>query len=202
MLHPKVGTPLLCGIDEVGRGPLAGPVTAAAIVIPNRFDRNTLRDSKKLSEQARLRIERTLIDSGAWFRLGWAWPHEIDTVNILNASLLAMTRAWRSLWYDLSSTSGVSESSVEVIVDGIHCPSIAPPCRAVIKGDATVPVVMAASIVAKNARDRWMIRYAERDPRYGFDRHKGYPTADHKQALHIYGPSVIHRRSFRGVLPR
>jgi ribonuclease HII len=194
MQHPKTAD-LICGIDEVGRGPLAGPVTAAAVILPPSFDRSILADSKKLSPTRRKSVERQLQQHDTLVGLGWVEPDEIDRINIHNASLLAMWRAYEAL------IAAVPERRVEVIVDGRFCPPGIPLCRAVVAADATVAQVMAASICAKNARDDRMVRYAATDNRYGFERHKGYPTPAHKSALRIHGPCAIHRRSFRGVVP-
>jgi ribonuclease HII len=186
---------LVCGVDEAGRGPLAGPVTAAAVILPARarrlFARGDLRDSKILTclrrERAALRIREVAV---AW-AIGWAWPDEIDRLNIHHATLLAMRRAVASL----------PVRPDRVIVDGRFVPALPLPARAVVDADATLPAVIAAGIVAKTARDRWMTVYATWEPRYGFDRHKGYPTEEHRRLLHELGPSPIHRRSFTSSFP-
>ncbi len=201
--------PLICGIDEVGRGPLAGPVTAAAVILPADFETSLLRDSKALSPKRRTVLEQIILSSGAIHRLGWVYPEEIDRINIHNASLLAMRHAFTALWEYVTqefSTLGANGTTVRVIVDGKFCPDLSDPagsidCIAMVGADRTVPEVMAASIVAKNSRDRLMESYAVAYKLYGFQRHKGYPTAEHKAALNRYGPTSIHRRSFKGVLP-
>lgn len=201
-----------CGIDEAGRGPLAGPVVASAVILPRDFLVSSLGDSKTLSPGRRNEEETRIHTSGALIGYGWVWPSEIDRINILQASLLAMGRAWADL---CANTLGEPENprfgdrpeiSGEIVVDGIHCPTglVTLPDRSIVVtaiagADRSVPEVMAASILAKTARDRWMIEYAERDGRYGFERHKGYPTGAHKAALLLHGPCPIHRRSFRGV---
>lgn len=187
----------ICGIDEAGRGPLAGPVTAAAVILPPSFDRSSLKDSKVLSPHARERAFDALLRDMCPLGIGWVWPEEIDQINIHHASLLAMHRAYRQLREEFP-TAQVSR----ILVDGQFCPEISgPPCTALVGGDHLEPAIMAASIVAKVSRDRWMVRYAVQDGRYGFDTHKGYPTAAHRTALARHGASPIHRRSFRGVPP-
>lgn len=196
MTDPNTVIPL-CGIDEAGRGPLAGPVTAAAVVLHPGLDRSILADSKTLSPKRREEVERAIIDAGCVFALGWVDASEIDEINIHNAALEAMTRAYNELksrYIDLA----VFEP-FETLVDGRFSPPSIPNCRAVVGGDGRVPEIMAASILAKNARDRFMIRYHESDRRYGFAQNKGYPTPTHRRALREHGPCPIHRRTFRGV---
>jgi ribonuclease HII len=187
----------VCGIDEVGRGPLAGPVTAAAAILSTSCDPSLLGDSKALSEKRRDRAFAALTGGMCRYGLGWVSPEEIDSLNIHRATLLAMERAWEAL------LAAASDLAVEAIhVDGRFCPAISgPPCTAIVGGDRSDPAIMAASIIAKVARDRWMVAYSRRDDRYDFARHKGYPTAAHRAALQRHGPCPIHRRSFRGVLP-
>lgn len=177
----------ICGIDEAGRGPLAGPVTAGAVILPAGFPLAILDDSKKLSEKRREAARAVICERAVAWAVGWAWPFEIDRINILQASLLAMKRAYELL--------GVGAD--RVLVDGLQCPDIAAPAEAVVHGDALVPEIMAASILAKTARDRWMIRYSWIDGRYGYERHKGYPTREHRELIRRYGPSDIQRKSFR-----
>jgi ribonuclease HII len=199
--------PLICGIDEVGRGPLAGPVTAAAVILPGDFDTTLLRDSKALSEKRRIFLEETILNCDAVHALGWVYPEEIDRINIHNASLLAMQHAFAVLRQQLTAKRAEGdhpEGPLRVIVDGRFCPDLAGispgvECIALVGADRTVPEVMAASIMAKNARDRLMTDYSVTYDRYGFQRHKGYPTAEHKATLAMYGPTPIHRRTFRGV---
>jgi ribonuclease HII len=182
-----------CGLDEAGRGPLAGPVCAAAVVLPPDFPVSCLKDSKKLSpaqrEKARVRICAGALGWG----IGWASETEIDALNILQASLLAMKRAFEAM---VARWSGEFELA-EAVVDGLYVPDLSIPCRAVVKADSLVPEVMAASILAKTARDALMERYARLYPEYGYEKHKGYPTKEHKEAIARYGPSPIQRRSFR-----
>lgn len=203
------------GIDEVGRGPLAGPVTAAAVALPDAFDAVRVADSKVLTAAQRTRIAAALRTADIPIAIAWVSAAEIDALNIHNASLLAMQRALEALIGHalnaaespvpgataLAATfnAAFAAGTVPILVDGRFVPPIPYPCRAVVGGDGTIPAVGAASIVAKVARDAWMERYALTDPRYGFERHKGYPTAQHRAALRLHGPCPIHRRSFRGV---
>lgn len=181
------GATIVCGIDEAGRGPLAGPVTAAAVILPLRFPTGRLDDSKVLRPQIREDLALLIRERARAWAVGWAWPEEIDRNNIHHATLLAMVRACRGL--DL--TPGL------VLVDGRFAPDVGAACRAEIDGDARIPEIMAASILAKTARDRWMVRYARIDGRYGFESHFGYATRSHRAQLRLHGPSPIHRRSFK-----
>jgi ribonuclease HII len=189
---PRAG--LLAGLDEAGRGPLAGPVYAAAVILPEDFPADILDDSKKLREEKRNTAAALITEKAAW-GIAWTEAPEIDRINILQASLLAMRRAWEVL---ITAFSEYADGSVPItaIVDGLYCPDIPVPCRALVKADAQVPEVMAASILAKTARDRMMIRYSWFYPEYGYDRHKGYPTKEHREAILRYGPSPIQRKSF------
>jgi ribonuclease HII len=181
---------LICGVDEAGRGPLAGPVFAAAVVFhPGRRAPNGIADSKLLSAPARERLAVVIKARSLAWAVAWASVEEIDALNILQASLLAMRRAVETL--------GVAPD--EVLLDGSHCPELAVPARAVVDGDAKVKVIAAASILAKTARDAEMRRLHERFPQYGFDAHKGYPTPRHLRALRRYGVCEVYRRSFAPV---
>ena len=179
----------VCGVDEAGRGPLAGPVFAAAVILGAKFDRNGLADSKALTarvrEALRVRIEG---EARAW-AVASASVEEIDTLNILRATLLAMRRAVAQL----------ALAPSEALIDGLHCPPLACPARAIVRGDALVAEISAASILAKTARDRCMVELDAHYPQYGFSRHKGYGTKDHLLALRQYGPTPEHRRSFGPV---
>lgn len=177
----------ICGIDEAGRGPLAGPVTAAAVILSTDFPLDILDDSKKLSETQRNAAVRVIMSRSLAYSVGWAWPEEIDRINILQASLLAMRRAFELL----------PIRPDRVLVDGPYAPQIDAPVEALVHGDSYVKEIEAASILAKCARDRWMIRYSWIDGRYGFERHKGYPTAEHRRLCAENGLSSIHRHSFR-----
>ncbi|MDR2313800.1 MAG: ribonuclease HII [Spirochaetaceae bacterium] len=184
---------VVVGLDEAGRGPLAGPVSAAAVILPRDFPLDILGDSKKLSEGQRHRAAALITEKAAW-GIGWAEASEIDKINILRASLLAMTRAWEAL--EAAFPDGSARFSVTAVADGLYCPELPIPCRALVKADAAVPEVMAASILAKTARDRMMVRYSWFYPEYGYDRHKGYPTVEHRRAILRWGPSPIQRRTF------
>jgi len=181
----------LCGVDEAGRGPLAGPVTAAAVILPDDFPREVLADSKVLARAKRERVERIIRKRAVAFGVGWASHEEIDQLNILQASLLAMVRAVGTLHVEPAL----------ILVDGNRLPDFGCAAKAVVRGDAIVPEIMAASILAKTARDRWMIEYAAREPLYLFEKHKGYPTVEHRRLIGRYGPSKIQRRSFRFDIP-
>jgi ribonuclease HII len=189
----------ICGIDEAGRGPLAGPVSAAAVVLPEAFPLVVLGDSKALSARRREAAWSLIVERACAWSVAWAWPCEIDALNILGASLLAMRRAYLGLASILAARG--LEAPAEVYVDGNRCPDLGRPCEAVIKGDGLVPAIMAASILAKVARDRAMERYDWLYPEYGYARHKGYPTAAHREACLRLGPSPIQRSSFN-YLPR
>jgi len=178
---------LTCGIDEAGRGPLAGPVTAAAVILPPDFPVEVLDDSKMLSERKRLHAASLILTGALDYAIGWAWPEEIDRINILQASLLAMSRAFNSL----------KLRPDKVVVDGPYFPKIDVEGEAIVHGDSFVRPIQAASILAKTARDKWMIRYSWIDGRYGFERHKGYPTPEHRELCKRYGLSSIHRESFK-----
>jgi ribonuclease HII len=180
---------LVCGVDEAGRGPLAGAVFAACVVLDPTKPIGGLADSKQLSPSRR----EALAEQIRRHALGWAVAsasvEEIDQFNILQASLLAMRRSLEAL----------EVVPTEVLIDGLHCPVSAWPTRAIVKGDATVPAISAASILAKCTRDAAMLELHAQRPEYGFDRHKGYPTREHIEALWRYGVSDFHRRSFAPV---
>ena len=178
---------LICGIDEAGRGPIAGPVTAAAVILSKEFPTALLGDSKKLRPKARQSAARIIrVQSLAW-STGWAWPEEIDHLNIHRATLLAMIRALRNLKLQPDL----------VLVDGRFTPPIQIACRAIVKGDDKIPAIMAASIIAKTERDRWMKQYALIESDYHFEKHKGYLTQQHREIIRKLGLSPIHRKSFR-----
>jgi len=206
---------MLCGIDEAGRGPLAGPVCAAAVVLPADFPVNLLDDSKKLKAKQREEVRVIIIEKALAWGVGWATHVEIDSINILRASLLAMRRAFEYLltpgaeacqWptmleketsFGLPFSPATVPPDLEVVVDGIHAPELSVPCRTLVKADATIHEVMAASILAKTARDQIMAHYDKLYPQYGYDRHKGYPTVEHRKLVLEFGPSPIQRKSFR-----
>lgn len=179
----------ICGIDEAGRGPLAGPVVAAAVLLPRRGRPRGLGDSKQLTGEAREQLARAIRACGV-VGVGVASVEEIDAINILQASLLAMKRAFEAL---------LPELPVAAIVDGNMAPELPCPVEAVVEGDAIVPLVSAASIIAKVERDRIMTELCARYPGYLFSKHKGYGTPEHQEALKRLGPCAIHRRSFKPV---
>lgn len=182
----------VCGVDEAGRGPLAGAVYAAAVILDPLRSIRGLADSKVLSERKRSALEVEIREKAFAFCVAQASVAEIDTLNILQASLLAMKRAVEGL-----QTAALSR--YEVVVDGLHVPRVSLPCRAVVEGDRLIAEISAASILAKTARDREMCELDSRYPQYGFARHKGYGTRLHLDALMAVGPCEIHRRSFAPV---
>jgi len=185
----RAGRVIVCGVDEAGRGPLAGPVYAAAVILDPRRPIRGLDDSKKLAGAVRIDLAQRIHERARAWAVASASVAEIDAMNILRASLLAMQRAVETL----------KLAPDEVLVDGLHCPPLAVSVRAVVGGDAKVKAISAASILAKTARDEEMIRLHRLFPDYGFDRHKGYPTPDHLAALRRIGPCPEHRRGFAPV---
>ena len=180
---------LVCGVDEVGRGPLAGPVVAAAVILDPTRPIDGLADSKKLSATRREALSESICEYSLAWGLGRADVEEIDAMNILQASLLAMQRA----------VAALSLQPAEALVDGNRLPVLPCAARTIIRGDATEPSISAASIIAKVARDREMVALDRRYPGYGLARHKGYPTKAHLEALQQLGITEIHRRSFAPV---
>ncbi|MCP5491668.1 MAG: ribonuclease HII [Chlamydiales bacterium] len=183
------GYHLVAGVDEAGRGPLAGPVVAAACILPLDLRIEGLNDSKKLTPKTRAELFLFLTSHPAiQFGIAECSAQEIDEINILQASLEAMKRALLQL------------SLVHyALIDGNKCPNIHIPCQAIIKGDSLSPSIAAASILAKETRDAQMLKYHEQYPQYNFAKHKGYPTKEHIEALAQHGPAPIHRRSFGPV---
>jgi ribonuclease HII len=181
--------PLIAGVDEVGRGPLAGPVIAAAVILDENHPIAGLADSKTLSAKRREFLAQQIQEWALAFALGRAEVEEIDRINILQASLLAMQRAVAQL----------PIAPNQVLVDGKHCPLVNCRVQAIVQGDKTVAAISAASIIAKVARDREMEELDKQYPGYGLARHKGYPTRIHLEALQRLGVSPIHRRSFAPV---
>lgn len=179
----------VCGVDEAGRGPLAGPVFAAAVILADDVVIVGLADSKKLTARKREALASEIRASATAWSVASATVEEIDALNILRASLLAMRRA----------VDGLMVAPREVLVDGLHCPELECPVRAIVRGDATIAAISAASILAKVTRDEAMLELHRRHPQYRFDRHKGYPTAAHLAALRAHGVSDVHRRSFAPV---
>ena len=180
---------LTAGVDEAGRGPLAGPVVAAAVILDPRRPIAGLRDSKLLSAAARDRLAADIRTHALAWSVALADVAEIDALNILQATLLAMRRA----------VEGLAVVPAEALIDGNHCPVLAMRARAIVKGDRTVPAISAASILAKTARDALLVELDARYPDYGFAQHKGYGTPLHLAALDRHGPSPAHRRSFAPV---
>ncbi len=180
---------LIAGVDEAGRGPLAGPVVAAAVILDPGHPIEGLADSKKLSEKQRERLFLQIRRHALAWSAAQATASEIDQINILQATFAAMQRA----------VQGLKIMPESVIVDGNRCPAFACPARAIVKGDDSEPAISAASIVAKVLRDRIMRLLDRRFPVYGFAAHKGYGTALHLEALRLHGPCQLHRRSFAPV---
>lgn len=180
---------LIAGVDEVGRGPLVGAVVTAAVILDPNNPIEGLKDSKKLSDKKREALAEEIKAKALAWSLGRAERPEIDEINILKATMLAMQRAVNALKVHPDF----------VLIDGNKCPILTYPSQAVVKGDALVPAISAASILAKVARDAEMLALHEKYPRYGFADHKGYPTAKHLAALKEFGPIMEHRRSFGPV---
>ncbi len=180
---------LIAGVDEVGRGPLAGPVITAAVILPVDYDLPRLTDSKKLTAKRRESLSNDIKEQALAWAFGEASVAEIDRLNILHATMLAMQRAVKSL----------SITPESVLVDGNRTPDFGLPAKAIVGGDGIEPAISAASIIAKIARDKLMSGYALEYPHYGFERNSGYPTKQHRQALIEFGVTPIHRRSFAPV---
>lgn len=180
---------LICGVDEAGRGPLVGAVYAAAVILDPARPILGLADSKKLSEKRREALELEIKERALAWSIASASADEIDSLNILQATFLAMQRA----------VAGLKLLPTRALIDGNRCPKLSMAAEAIVKGDATVPEISAASILAKTARDAEMRLLHARFPQYGFDQHKGYPTQAHIAALQIHGACPEHRRSFGPV---
>ena len=180
---------LIAGVDEAGRGPLAGPVVAAAVILDERKPIKGLADSKKLTPLRRERLFDEIKAKALCCSIGEASVEEIDRLNILQATLLAMRRA----------VEGLRLKPNKVLVDGNRLPVLGVLAEAIVGGDALVPAISAASILAKVHRDRWCLELDQHYPQYGFARHKGYGTAAHLAALQVHGPCAQHRTSFRPV---
>lgn len=183
---------LICGVDEAGRGPLAGPVYAAAVILDPARPITGLNDSKKLSEAQRDRLAPLIRERALAWAVASASVEEIDRLNILQATMLAMQRAVLAL----------HPAAEQALIDGNRSPVLPIPARAIVKGDALEPCISAASILAKTDRDKEMRRLADMYPGYGFERHAGYPTADHLARLEELGPCPAHRLSFGPVKRR
>lgn len=183
---------VIAGTDEAGRGPLAGPVVAAACILPPDFLPDGLDDSKKLTEKKREKLFDVITENALSYCIASASPEEIDQYNILEASLLAMRRA----------IAGLTPQPDLVLVDGCINRGFTVPARAIVSGDALSPSIAAASILAKVTRDRMCIDMDAEYPQYGFAKHKGYPTPAHKLAVYEFGPCPYHRRSFLSFLEK
>ena len=185
-IYASSGASYIAGVDEAGRGPLAGPVCAAACILPRNLEIPGLNDSKKLSPKARDSLYDIIINSAVSYGIAFATVAEIESLNILNATFLAMNRA----------LSQLSPQPALALIDGNRNSGISIPSRCVVKGDSLCADIAAASVLAKVTRDRYMLTMAEQYPEYGFEKHKGYGTAQHYAALRQFGPSSIHRPSF------
>ena len=183
--HEK-GYAVVCGVDEAGRGPLAGPVFAAAVILPENYSHEILNDSKKLSEKKRDLVYDDIIKDAVAYSVGIATEKEIDDINILNATFLAMKRA----------VDGLSIKPDLAYIDGNQYPKTGVKEVTIVKGDSKCMSVAAASIIAKVSRDRYMLKVAEEYPQYEFSKHKGYGTKLHYEMIEKYGVSPVHRRSF------
>jgi ribonuclease HII len=185
-LHFENGIKLICGVDEAGRGPLAGPVCAAAVILPPHAHIPGLNDSKKLTDKKRRELYPVIMEQAVAYGIGFASHEEIDEINILQATYLAMERAIAKL----------SVRPELALIDGNRAKDFGVPVKTVIKGDSLSASIAAASILAKVTRDDLMLEAAREYPQYAFDVHKGYGTKAHYEALAAYGPSPIHRMSF------
>jgi len=187
MINKKKGNNMIAGVDEVGRGPLAGPLITAAVILSEPIE--GLQDSKTLSPKKREILAARIREQALCYAFGRASPEEIDELNIHQATLLAMKRAVENL----------AIIPHEILVDGLFIPKVAMPAKAIVRGDSLIQEIAAASIIAKVLRDEEMITLDLKYQGYGFKQHKGYPTKDHLLALKTLGPSAIHRRSFKPV---
>jgi ribonuclease HII len=180
---------VICGVDEAGRGPLAGPVFAAAVILDPTRPIVGLRDSKKLSEAQRDALALEIREKAMAWSIAQCSEHEIDTLNILQATMLAMRRA----------IEGLQTMPTLALIDGNRCPVVGVLTEAIVKGDDKVPAISAASILAKTARDAALMQLHAQYPQYAFDQHKGYPTALHLERLQLHGASPVHRKSYAPV---
>ena len=192
---------LTVGFDEAGRGPLAGPVSAAAVILPKDFPLEILNDSKKLTEKKRLAAEIIIKEKACW-GIALVDHKKIDEINILEASMLAMKNAFEELEAKLpkwckDNQIDFKSISIKGITDGTRCPDVQIECRCEPKADGKYPEVMAASILAKTCRDRLMLEMDKKYPEYGYAKHKGYPTKAHREICHKIGPSPIQRLTFK-----
>lgn len=184
------GYSAVCGVDEAGRGPLAGPVCAAAVILPQNTVIDGVNDSKKLSEKKRESLFDVIKSKAISYCVSYASVEEIESMNILNATMLAMQRA----------VAGLDVKADYAMIDGNKVPDLNIDCESIVKGDAKSMSIACASILAKVSRDRLLYEYAEKYPEYHFEKHKGYGTALHREMLQKYGPCPIHRISFLGKI--
>lgn len=180
------GYKAVCGVDEAGRGPLAGPVCAAAVILPEGVVIDGVNDSKKLTEKKREALFDVIREQALAYSIAYATVDEIEEINILNATMLAMRRA----------VDGLSVKADYAMIDGNKIPELNIDAECIVKGDARSMSIACASILAKVSRDRLLYKYAEEYPMYGFDKHKGYGTKSHREAILEYGPCPYHRKSF------
>lgn len=180
------GCGVICGVDEAGRGCLCGRVYAGAVILPSDYKNPELNDSKKLSEKKRERLFSQIVSDALYYGIGFAEVEEIEQINILNASMLAMRRAVEALGVPVDIA----------LIDGNTARGFDCKTRTVVKGDSISPSIAAASVLAKVSRDRYICALADKYPQYGFEKHKGYCTKAHTEALRRYGPCEIHRMSF------
>ncbi len=185
-MYAGQGYKAICGVDEAGRGPLAGPVFAAAVILPEGLVIEGVTDSKKLSEKKREQLFDVIKEKAVAYCIASASVEEIEEMNILQADMLAMKRA----------VEGLSVKADFAMIDGNKTPDLDIPCEAIVKGDSKSESIAAASILAKVSRDRLMLELAEKYPQYIFEKHKGYATKAHREAILEYGPCEIHRMSF------
>jgi ribonuclease HII len=189
---------LLCGLDEAGRGPLAGPVTAGAVILPPEFPLEILNDSKNLSAGKRSAAEKVIKEQACW-GVGIVDHVTIDRINILQASLFAMKLAYEMMILklpDWAASRNITYERINALADGTFSPAVPCLCRCEPKADGTYPAVMAASIIAKTCRDAIMVEMDKKYPQYGYAKHKGYPTAAHRKICREIGPSPIQRLTF------
>ena len=185
-IEDSLGLRLICGVDEAGRGPLAGPVCAAAVILPEHLQISGLNDSKKLTDKKRLELFPVIQEQAIAYGIGLASEQEIDEINILQATFLAMRRALDQL----------TVRPEIALIDGNRETDFGLPVKTVVKGDSLSANIAAASILAKVTRDNLMMELAQQYPEYGFEIHKGYGTKAHYEALRTYGPCPIHRKTF------
>jgi len=185
----KEGHIYIAGCDEVGRGPLAGPVVAAAVILDKDTIIEGLNDSKKLSEKKRILLDKEIREKAVSYKIVYIWPEEIDKINIYQASKKAMIEAIQSLEITPSF----------ILSDAMPLGDIGIPFESIIKGDSKSATIAAASIIAKQERDRYMVKMSEKYPEYGFEKHKGYPTKQHLEALQKHGVLDIHRKTYKPV---